>query len=133
MAPDGEEPAGELVARGCAVALSELARAGYDAPFADAEQHAGLRGQSVFFAGAGEEEAIAEKLSALPPVKVPLLTVAGERDEAADWMSHVPDGGGARRKLTIAGAGHYAPEDRGAELALAVLGFLHERVPAKQG
>jgi haloalkane dehalogenase len=110
--------ASELVALGCAGALSDTTRAGYDAPFPEPEHCAGLRAQASFLAGGAEA----------PEVRIPILTVAGALDERADpdWVSQVPGPGGNRRRITIAGAGHYLPEDRGAELALALLAFMKE-------
>ncbi len=117
--PGAEEmKASELVALGCAGALSDTTRAGYDAPFPEAEHCAGLRAQASFLAGWDEA----------PEVRIPILTVAGAKDELADpdWVSQVPGPGGNRRRITIAGAGHYLPEDRGPELALALLAFMAE-------
>ncbi len=113
-----EVKASDLVALGCTAAPSDATRAGYDAPFAEAEHGAGLRAQASFLAGWDEA----------PEVRIPILTVAGAKDEQADpdWVSQVPGPGGNRRRITIAGAGHYLPEDRGAELALALLAFMAE-------
>jgi haloalkane dehalogenase len=115
-APSEDLPASEQVARGCAGPLSDAIRAGYDAPFAEAES-AGLRAQPSFLEGWAED---------LPPIELPILSVAGERDELADvdWTSHVPGPLDRRRRIAIPGAGHYLPEDRGPELALALLAFL---------
>ena len=118
-ASDGEEArASDMVALGCTGPLSDATRSGYDAPFPEAEHGAGLRAQTGFLAGWDDA----------PEVRIPILTVAGAKDEQADpdWVSQVPGPGGNRRRITIAGAGHYLPEDRGAELALALLAFMAE-------
>jgi haloalkane dehalogenase len=119
LAPD-DQPASEQVARGCADPLSEAARAGHDAPFPDPELGAGLRAQQQFLPGTVD----------LPAFEIPILAVAGERDERSEseWTSLVPGSVERRRRLTIAGAGHYLPEDRGPELALALLAFLGEKL-----
>jgi haloalkane dehalogenase len=111
--------ASELVAQGCAGALSDGTRGGYDAPFPEAEHCAGLRAQAGFVTGSPAD---------LPPIEIPILGVAGDKDAVADagWMSHVPGPQERRRRITIGGAGHYLPEDRGPELALALLAFMGE-------
>ena len=117
--PAEDVSASEPVARGCADALSDATRTGYDAPFPDAEHRVGLGIQQVFVSGGPEE---------LPPVRVPLVAVAGERDELAplDWTSRLP-GSPECRRIQIGAAGHYVPEDRGPELALALLALLGEK------
>ena len=118
-APAEDLPACELVALGCAGPLSDATRAGYDAPFAEPEQGTGLRVQPSFLAGWPED---------LPPIDLPMLAVAGEHDRLADteWTSHVPGPLERRRRIAVPGAAHYLPEDRGPELALALLGFIDE-------
>lgn len=113
-----EVKASDLVALGCSGTLSDATRAGYDAPFPEPEHCAGLRTQASFLAGWDDA----------PEVRIPILTVAGAKDEQSDpdWVSQVPGPGGNRRRITIAGAGHYLPEERGAELALALLAFMAE-------
>ena len=69
----------EIVAQGCAAPLSDAIRAGYDAPFPDDEQafslRAGLRAQPTFLSAWQED---------MPPIDLPILAVAGDRDELAD-------------------------------------------------
>jgi haloalkane dehalogenase len=121
LAADAEEevPASELVARACAGQISDVTRAGYDAPFPEPEHCAGLRCAPAFALERPEE---------LAPINVPILAVAGEKDERADadWIGRVPGPPERRRSITIAGGGHYLPEDRGPELALALLAFMAE-------
>jgi haloalkane dehalogenase len=118
-APADAARASEQVAGGCAGALSDGTRAGYDAPFPEDEQCAGLGAQPNFLAGWPED---------LPPIEIPILAVAGDKDALADadWTGHVPGPPDRRRRITIAGAGHYLPEERGPELALALLAFMAE-------
>ncbi|HTE50667.1 MAG TPA: alpha/beta fold hydrolase [Kofleriaceae bacterium] len=112
--------ASEQISRGCAGALSSAVRAAYDAPFPDPELAAGLRAQPSFLDGWLED---------LPEVDLPLLVVTGDTDEMTDpdWITHIPGAATRRRRLVIPGAGHYLPEDRGPELALALLAFLVEK------
>jgi haloalkane dehalogenase len=113
-----EVPASELVARGCAGQVSDVTRAGYDAPFPEEEHCAGLRAPALAL----------ERPEELPPIELPILAVAGEKDERAeaDWIGRVPGPADRRRTIRIAGAGHYLPEDRGPELALALLACIAE-------
>jgi haloalkane dehalogenase len=114
-----EGAASERVARGCAGQVSDVTRAGYDAPFPEDEHGAGLRCQAVFSLERPED---------LAPIALPILAVTGEKDERADaeWTGRVPGPPERRRRITIAGGGHYLPEDRGPELALALLAFMAE-------
>jgi haloalkane dehalogenase len=110
-----ELSASALVAEGCASLLDDSARRAYQAPFPDEEHVAALRALPGYL----PEGDLA------PPADLPLLAVAASADELgapADWLDRHPDG--IRERVLLAGAGHYAPEDRGPELALAILGFL---------
>jgi len=109
-----ELSAAALVAEGCAAPLDEVARRAYDAPYPDEEHAAGLRALPGYLPDDGEWEI---------SVEIPLLAVAGSADRlgaAAGWAERH----GGRESVVVAGAGHYVAEDRGPELALAILGFL---------
>jgi haloalkane dehalogenase len=109
-----ELSAAAIVAEGCAAPLDEVARRAYDAPFPEEEHAAGLRALPGYLPDGGDWEIA---------IELPLLTVAGSADRlgaAAGWGERF----GGRESVVVAGAGHYVPEDRGPELALAVLGFL---------
>jgi haloalkane dehalogenase len=109
-----ELSASELIAEGCTAPLDEVTRRAYDAPFPDEEHAAGLRALPGYLPE--DEEWTAS-------VDVPLLAISGSADRlgaAPGWAERF----GGRESVVLAGAGHYAPEDRGAELALAVLEFL---------
>ncbi|HEU5055887.1 MAG TPA: alpha/beta fold hydrolase [Kofleriaceae bacterium] len=110
-----ELSASALVAEGCTTPLDEVTRRAYDAPFPDEEHAAGLRALPGYLPE-GDEWTV--------PVELPLLAVAGSADRlgaAPGWQERF---GSPREAVVLAGAGHYAPEDRGPELALAVLDFL---------
>lgn len=109
-----ELSASALVAEGCAAPLDEVARRAYDAPFPEEEHAAALRALPGY---------LPDEADGAPAVDLPLLAVAG----GADRLGAGPTWGerfGAAETAVLAGAGHYAPEDRGPELALAVLAFL---------
>ena len=109
-----ELSASALVAEGCTGPLDEVTRRAYDAPFPDEEHAAALRALPGY---------LPEDESWAAPVDVPLLAIAGGSDvlaAPAGWAERV----GGREPVVLAGAGHYAPEDRGPELALAILDFL---------
>lgn len=109
-----ELSAAALVAEGCAAPLDEVARRAYDAPFPEEEHAAALRALPGYLPEDGDWQLA---------VELPLLAVAGSADRlgaAAGWAE--PFGG--VESVVVAGAGHFVPEDRGPELALAILGFL---------
>jgi haloalkane dehalogenase len=109
-----ELSASALVAEGCTGPLDEVTRRAYDAPFPDEEHAAGLRALPGYLPD-GDEWTVS--------VEIPLLAIAGGADRlgaAPGWHERF----GGKEAVVLAGAGHYAPEDRGPELALAVLSFL---------
>ena len=117
----------ELVAEGCAEAQGEAARTGYDAPFPEPVHLAAIRALPDLLASDATSWP-----AEIGPVRVPLLAVSGAKDLLAGadgaWLDQLAplddETPILRRRITLAGAGHYAPEDRGAELALALLPFL---------
>ena len=122
-----EESAADAVAAACAAPLSDAALAAYDAPFPEREHTAALRALAGHLPG---EEDWPGELAAAPGLhELPLLAVTGELDRVAGaeptWMDALPPAAAARReRAVVAGAGHHVPEDRGPELALAILGFM---------
>jgi haloalkane dehalogenase len=91
-----------------------VARRAYDAPFPDEEHAAALRALPGYLPDDPDWQVA---------VDIPLLAVTGSADRlgaALGWGDRF----GGRESVILAGAGHYAPEDRGPELALAVIGFL---------
>ena len=109
-----ELSASALVAEGSSAALDEVTRRAYDAPFPDEEHVAALRALPGYLP---DDEAWSVA------IERPLLAVSGGAD-----LLGAPAGWGERfaagEPIVLAGAGHYAPEDRGPELALAILEFL---------
>jgi haloalkane dehalogenase len=111
-----ELSASALVAEGCNAPLDEVTRRAYDAPFPDEEHAAALRALPGYLPDGGDWSVAIER---------PLLAVSGSADALGSptgWGERF----GARESIALAGAGHYAPEDRGPELALAILGFLSQ-------
>ena len=109
-----ELSASALVAEGSSVPLDEVTRRAYDAPFPDEEHAAALRALPGYLP---DDEAWTVT------IERPLLAVSGAADRIgapAGWAERF----GGREAVVLAGAGHYAPEDRGPELALAILEFL---------
>lgn len=106
--------ASALVAEGCSAPLDEGTRRAYDAPFPEEEHAAALRALPAYLPDDGDWSA---------SVELPLLAVAGSADALgaqAGWAERY----GGREAILLAGAGHFAPEERGPELALAILEFL---------
>jgi haloalkane dehalogenase len=116
--PGGSDEAtpGELVARGCTSPVTDGARAGYDAPFGEEPRCAGLRAAASFLGWPDEP----------PPIEIPVVAVQGDRDEIgdSDWTGRLFGAADRCRRITITGAGHYLPEERGPELALSLLPLL---------
>ncbi len=122
--------AADGVADACAAPLSDAARAAYDAPFPEREHTAALRALGGHLPG--EEDWPGELAAAPGLAELPLLAVTGELDRVAGaepaWLDALPSAGAARReRAVVAGAAHHVPEDRGPELALAILGFMDAR------
>lgn len=105
----------EVVEAGLAQEISALVGDGYDAPFDDASRCAALANLARFL----PPEDWAEKLG---PVSVPLLDVRGSDDHltTGDWASRLELREPPMTRV-VPGAGHYLPEERGAEVALVIL------------
>jgi haloalkane dehalogenase len=111
-----EPSASALIAEGCASPLEDVARRAYDAPFPDEEHAAALRALPGYLPDDPDWQLA---------IEIPLLTVSGSADRLGAPLGW-GDRFGGRESVLLAGAGHYAPEDRGPELALAVIGFLSQ-------
>lgn len=115
-----ELTAGDRVQIGTARALSAKVLAAYDAPFPDEDYEAALR------ADCDPSEADSERVVArLESFEAPLLVVRGDDSPSAFegdvlFYERIP---GARRTdpVTLHGAGRFVQEDRGPELAAAIL------------
>jgi len=107
----------EVVSDGCVSDISALVGDGYDAPFDDESRCAGL---AALHGLLGESWEDAKR----PAIGVPVLDVRGPFDTlmTLDWDQRLPVARRPERRV-IRGAGHYLPEERGAELSLAILDF----------
>jgi haloalkane dehalogenase len=123
----------DLVGAGCADPLPPAARRGYEAPFPTPESKVGARAfpLRVLPRSADLPAATAcwRTMKAIRKDDRPALTLWGERDalfplELGQWVT-----GALRRDppVVIPGAGHFLPEERGAEAAALVLDWLAGR------
>jgi haloalkane dehalogenase len=111
--------------------LSAEVLAGYDAPFPDRSYTAGLRQMIALVPLTRNDPGAAlgrTAMAALGEWRRPFLTAYSDEDPATrGWetvfQAHVP-GAGGQAHTTIAGAGHFVQEQRGAELAGIVVDFV---------
>jgi haloalkane dehalogenase len=120
-----------------ASAVPDDVLAAYDAPFPDEAYCAGPR-QLPLLMGLTPSSACARQnrrtLDALARFDGPFLTAFSDGDPAtrgwAEVLAACVPAGDARDQVTIAGAGHFLQEDRGAELADVVAAFVAGTPPA---
>jgi len=128
-----ELPIGRILQVGTQSELPPEVVAAYDAPFPDESYKAGARQFPLLVPVAPDDpasEANRAAWRALGTFTRPFLTAFSDGDPItaggdAILREHIP---GARRRppVTIRGAGHFLQEDRGPELARAVLDFIAE-------
>jgi haloalkane dehalogenase len=127
-----------VVQSGTTTTLKKAVCRGYDAPFPDETYKAGARQfpklvpTSPDDAGAGSNR---KAWKALSQLQIPFLTAFSDSDPVTrDWRAPLVEtipGAKNANHVTIRGAGHFLQEDRGSELAFAVLDFCEENpVPA---
>ena len=122
--------ASDFVAFASTTAPTAEVLAGYDAPFPEARFQAGMRQFPVLIPLTGNDPAAAVNRatwSALARFDRPFLTAYSDGDEASagwDLVFHqrVPGARGQAHR-TIAGAGHFVPEEKGEELGEIVAEF----------
>lgn len=126
----GELDIGRLVAAGTARGLASDVREAYDAPFPTPESKAGALAFPELVPTEQEHPSTASMLrvrEALRGWSKPALVVWGADDAvlpprvAERFVELIP---GAQGPVLLEGASHFLQEDRPAELAAAVLGFL---------
>jgi len=123
--------AGFIVQSATATQLPPEVVAAYDAPFPDESYKAGARAFPLLVPASPEDPAAPANRrawQALERFEKPFLTAFSDGDPItrggdAIFQARVP-GAKGRSHVTIAGAGHFLQEDRGAELARAVVDFL---------
>lgn len=129
-----EFPVGSLVRMGCADGLTDDVAAAYDAPFPDEAYKAAARSFPELIPLSPDNPAVPGQLAAwkvLETFERPVLCAFSDKDPAnrgGDRMlrERIP-GAQGQPHTVIAGGGHFLQEDRGEELALAVLEFLATR------
>jgi len=126
-----EFPVGQVVARGCAEPLAAGVIAAYDAPFPEERYKAGVRQFPLLVPTSPDDPATEPNRrawEALAKYERPFLTAFGDKDpitRGADRIlqEKIP-GAKGQAHTTIVGAGHFIQEDRGEELARAVVRFV---------
>jgi haloalkane dehalogenase len=126
-----ELPVGRIVATGCATPMSDEVVAAYDAPFPDESYKEGARQFPVLVPATPDDPANAANRRAwdvLREFRRPFLCAYSDGDpitRRADllFLDAVPGTKGLTHP-TITGAGHFLQEDRGPELAAAVVDFV---------
>ncbi|MGH9297674.1 MAG: haloalkane dehalogenase [Acidimicrobiales bacterium] len=124
-------PVGRIVAGGCRTTLSDDVVAAYEAPFPDETYKEGARQFPALVPTLPSDpasEANREAWRALEQFRRPWLCAFSDSDPITRggdraFRERVP-GAADVSHVTIAGAGHFLQEDRGAELAAAVAGFV---------
>ena len=127
-------PIGDIVARGCAQAVSADVVAAYDAPFPDDSYKAGARKfPSLVPTGIDDpaEQANAASWEVLKRFDRPFLCAFSDSDPVSKggeraFVGTVP-GAIGQPHTTIVGAGHFLQEDRGPELAKVIVDFIAAR------
>ncbi len=125
-------PVGRIVAGGCVSEVSAPVIAAYDAPFPDESYKEGARQFPMLVPCRPDDPASDANRRAwdvLREFDKPFLCAFSDRDpitRGADqlFLDTVP-GALGQGHTTITGAGHFLQEDKGAELASAVVDFVH--------
>jgi haloalkane dehalogenase len=125
-------PVGRIVAGGCVSELPPEVIAAYDAPFPDESYKEGARQFPVLVPSRPDDPASDANRRAwgvLREFDKPFLCAFSDRDpitHGADrlFCDLVP-GASGQDHTTITGAGHFLQEDKGEDLALAVIDFVH--------
>jgi len=127
-------PVGAIVDGGCTTALAPDVIAAYDAPFPDDTYLAGARVFPSLVPTTPDNPASAANRAAwdsLRRFERPFLCAFSDADPItkggdAVFLREVP-GTAGQPHTTIEGGGHFLQEDRGAELAAVLIGFLDAR------
>jgi len=122
---------GGLVASGCVTRLPADVIAAYDAPFPDESYKAGPRQMPLLVPITPDDPSAAANRSAweqLARFRRPFLCAFGDSDPitrgAAPLLQSTVPGARGQPHTTVAGAGHFLPEDRGTELGGIVVDFI---------
>jgi haloalkane dehalogenase len=126
-----EFPTGAIVNMGCTTDLTPEVIAAYDAPFPDQTYVEGARQFPLLVPAEPDDPATAANRAAwsvLEQFEKPFLTAFSDGDPITagahrSLQERIP-GARGREHVTIAGGGHFLQEDRGPELAAAVVAFV---------
>ena len=113
--------------------VSVAVRAGYDAPFPDERFKAGPRQVPSLVPIFPDDAAIADNIAAWKVLEAfgkPFVTAFSDGDPVSRGGEKVFQervrGARGREHVTIRGAGHFLQEDKGEDVAAAVLQFIRE-------
>ena len=126
-----EFPTGAIVNMGCTTDLAHEVIAAYDAPFPDQTYVEGARQFPLLVPAEPDDPATAANRAAwsvLEQFEKPFLTAFSDGDPITagahrSLQERIP-GARGREHVTIGGGGHFLQEDRGPELAAAVVAFV---------
>ena len=124
-------PVGRIIAQGCKTRLSRQVKAAYDAPFPDDSYKAGVRIFPSLVPIQPDDPGAEENRRAWQVFRQwtkPFLTAFSDGDPITHggerpFQKQVP-GAQGQPHVTITGAGHFTPEDKGEELAQVVVEFI---------
>ena len=126
-------PIGKIVRTGCAQGLNDLEVAAYDAPYPNSRYKVGARVFPTLVpihpndpAGPANERA----WELFKAWHKPFITLFSTRDPVTKggqvaWQRKVP-GASGQNHTQIRGAGHFVQEDKGQELARALIQYIHD-------
>jgi len=124
-------PVGPIVNGGCTTDLPPEVIAAYDAPFPDETYKEGARQFPLLVPSTPNDPAAAANRRAWETLRQwdkPFLTAFSDSDPITAGAEHVLQsdipGASGQAHTTIAGGGHFLQEDRGEELAAAVVEFV---------
>jgi haloalkane dehalogenase len=125
-------PVGRIVGSGCESDVPREVIAAYDAPFPDESYKEGARQFPVLVPARPDDPAADANRRAWEVLRhfdKPFLCAFSDRDPitrgANRLFSNVVPGAAGQDHTTITGAGHFLQEDKGEDLALAVIDFVH--------
>jgi len=126
-----EFPVGHIVRGGCVTEMSDAVMAAYDAPFPDEWHKAGARQFPLLVPATPDDPgAVANRKAweVFARWTKPFLTAFSDQDKITKgaeklFQEKIP-GAKGRAHPTIVGGGHFLQEDRGPELAKAILDFV---------
>ena len=132
-------PIGRIVRSGCALGLGDAAVAAYDAPFPTRAHRVGARVFPGLVPTTPDDPERANNERAWALFKrwdKPFLTLFSNRDPvtrggAKVWQQSVPGAQGQPHAVTR-GAGHFLQEDKGPEVAAAIVAFIQATPPSSR-